>query len=220
MPPIVICGTDTDVGKTIVSSLLVQGLEAIYWKPIQSGLEDGGDTGKVCELLNLTKERYYPEIYKFKAAVSPHWAAEKENLVISPEKLVIPITQKPLIIETAGGIMVPLNRTWLQADQLQKWMCPVVLVARSGLGTLNHTLLSVESLQRRGVPILGLIVNGPKHQDNPRTLEKLTGLPVISELPILKKINSRTLAEIWNTQKLASQFKKLITEHIDARSKT
>jgi dethiobiotin synthase len=145
---IIICGTDTDVGKTIVSSLFVQGLKGIYWKPVQSGTENGTDTKTVCNLLNLEHNRYLSERYKFKAPVSPHWAAEQESSFIEPSNLKLPELDELIIIETAGGLMVPLNRDWLQIDQLKVWGAPIILVARSGLGTLNHTLLSLEALKR------------------------------------------------------------------------
>ncbi len=118
---IIICGTDTDVGKTIVSSFFVQGLKGIYWKPIQSGTEEGTDTKTVCNLLNLEPNRYLSERYKFKAPVSPHWAAEKESGFIEPSNLKLPDLDELIIIETAGGLMVPLNRDWLQIDQLKAW---------------------------------------------------------------------------------------------------
>ena len=138
---IIICGTDTDVGKTIVSSFFVQGLKGIYWKPIQSGTEEGTDTKTVCNLLSLEPNRYLSERYKFKAPVSPHWAAEKESSFIEPSNLKLPELDELIIIETAGGLMVPLNRDWLQIDQLKAWGAPIILVARTGLGTLNHLSL-------------------------------------------------------------------------------
>tara|TARA_B100001250_G_scaffold396773_1_gene403131 strand:- start:510 stop:1166 length:657 start_codon:yes stop_codon:yes gene_type:complete len=207
---IVVCGTDTDVGKTVVSSLLVQGLKAIYWKPIQSGLEEDGDTGRVIKLLNLEKERYIPEIYKFKSAVSPHWAAEIENKMIDPKQLKIPKLTKPLIIETAGGVMVPLNREWLQIDQLQIWKLPIVLVARSGLGTLNHTLLTLEALRERNIPIMGLILNGPLHPDNPSTLEQIGNIPIIAQLPTFERLTGKELSDEWSKQNLGLRFKSLM----------
>ena len=148
-PRIVVCGTDTDVGKTVVSAWLVQGLKAHYWKPVQSGLEDGGDRGRAQALLNLSPDRIEPEAYAFQQPVSPHWAAEQDGISLNPDDLVIPHVSEPLVVETAGGLMVPLTRQWLQIDQLQHWDLPIVLVARSGLGTLNHTLLSLEALNRR-----------------------------------------------------------------------
>lgn len=203
---LIVCGTDTDVGKTVVSSLLVQGLNAIYWKPIQSGLEGGGDRGRVCELLKLSKEEWLPEIYNFKAAVSPHWAAEKESTKIETMKLKLPLVSQSLVIETAGGVMVPLTRKYLQIDQLSKWMVPVILVARSGLGTLNHTLLTIEALSKRKIPIMGIILNGPFHEDNPQTLEQLSGIPVIAQLPFMKALTAENLAKQWEKQNLSEKF--------------
>ena len=207
---LVVCGTDTDIGKTIISSLLVQGLNGVYWKPIQSGLEEISDTKRICTLLDLPKERWIPEVYKFKAAVSPHWAAEKESKSIDPNLLTVPSINSPLIIETAGGLMVPINRKFLQIDLLKKWGLPIVLVARSGLGTLNHTLLSIEALRKRNISILGIFLNGPLHPDNPKTLEEFSKIPIIANIPILKAVNTQTLNEQWRLNNMNSTFKGFI----------
>jgi dethiobiotin synthetase len=196
----VVCGTDTDVGKTLVSAWLVQGLGARYWKPVQSGLEQGGDRATVQRLLDLPADRLLPEAYRLAAPVSPHWAAEREGVQLEPERLALPAADGALVVETAGGLLVPLRRDWLQIEQLQRWELPVLLVARSGLGTLNHTLLSLEALQRRSIQVLGLVLNGPPHADNPRTLEQLGGVPVLAQLPRLARITARELAEQWRLQ--------------------
>lgn len=206
---LVVCGTDTDVGKTVVSALLVQGLAARYWKPVQSGLDpSGGDTGTVEGLLNLPPERLVPEAYRLRLPASPHWAAERDGVRIEAERLSLPSGDDPLVVETAGGLLVPLRLDWLQIDQLAVWQLPVVLVARSGLGTLNHTLLSVEALQRRAIPLLGLVLNGPIHPDNPRTLEAIAGVPVLAELPPLAPLTAEGLAEQWQRLKLASRLQE------------
>lgn len=207
---LIICGTDTDVGKTIVSSLIVQGLKATYWKPIQSGLEENGDTGRVCKILKLPTNRWIPETYKFKSPVSPHWAAEKESIRIDPLNLHLPNSNDFLIIETAGGLMVPLTRQFLQIELIKTWQLPVVLVARTGLGTLNHTLLSLEALRSRNINILGLFLNGPNHSDNPKTLQQFGDVPIIGHLPILSEITSENLAQEWKTQNLESTFIELL----------
>ena len=206
-PPLrlVICGTDTDVGKTIVSALFVQGLEATYWKPVQSGTEGGGDRQRVIDLLGLPEERCQPEAYAFQAPVSPHWAAEQEGRCIDPEQLQLPAIDQPLVVETAGGLMVPLTRHWLQIQQLQRWQLPVVLVARSELGTLNHTLLSLEALRSRHIPILGLVINGPSHADNPRTLNELGDVPLLCELPPLEQLNAAALARQWQVKNVKAK---------------
>ena len=208
---LVVCGTDTDVGKTVVSALLVQGLEASYWKPVQSGLEDGGDRTRVQRLLGLPDERFLPEAHAFQTPVSPHWAAELDEAYLDPADLTLPSHQGSLVVETAGGLMVPLNRQWLQIDQLTHWRLPIVLVARSGLGTLNHTLLSLEALKRRNLSVIGLILNGPQHPDNPRTLEQFGQVPVLAQLPVLKPLNAAALAEQWQLQNLGLKFR----QHLD-----
>ncbi len=200
---LVVCGTDTDVGKTVVSALLVQGLGAHYWKPVQSGLEDGGDSGRVQRLLNLPAERLWPEAYRLTAPVSPHWAAERDGLSIDPARLALPAWDGPLVVETAGGLLVPLRRNWLQIEQIAVWGLPVLLVARSGLGTLNHTLLSLEALKRRSIPVLGLVLNGDPHPDNPRTLAALGGVPVLAELPPLDPLDREGLERQWHRSGLA-----------------
>jgi dethiobiotin synthetase len=195
----------------VVSALLVQGLNATYWKPIQSGLDGGGDRGRLSRLLELPTHRCLPEAYAFQAAVSPHWAAEQENCCIDPKQLVLPEIPGPLVVETAGGLMVPLNRQWLQIDQLQQWQLPVVLVARSSLGTLNHTLLSLEALRIRKLTVFGLVLNGPLHPDNPLTLEQFGGIPILAHLPPLADLNATALAEQWHQQQLSITFKRLLS---------
>ena len=204
---LVICGTDTDVGKTVVSSLVVQGLGATYWKPVQSGLEGGGDSGRLQALLQLPAERLLPEAYRLQTPVSPHWAAELEGITIDPARLALPAVAGALVVETAGGLLVPLRRDWLQIDQLATWGLPVLLVARSGLGTLNHTLLSVEALRQRSIPLLGLVLNGPLHPDNPTTLAALAQAPVLAQLPPLEPLTASGLAAQWQAQDLGRTLK-------------
>ncbi len=194
---LIVAGTDTDVGKTVVSALLVQGLAARYWKPVQSGLADGSDSQSVREILSLPPERILKESYRLQAPVSPHWAAEQEQVLIDPQRLTLPAGDESLVVETAGGVMTPLGRDWLQIDQIRLWGLPLVLVARSGLGTLNHTLLTLEALRHRSIPVLGLVLNGPPHPDNPRTLAELGGVPVLAQLPRLEPLTAAALQEQW-----------------------
>ncbi|MFM7548240.1 MAG: dethiobiotin synthase [Cyanobium sp.] len=207
---LVIAGTDTDVGKTIVSALVVQGLGARYWKPVQSGLAAGSDSARVQELLALPAERLLPEAYRLQAPVSPHWAAALEGVRIDPGRLALPEVEGPLVVECAGGLMVPLrldaDGSLLQIDQLQVWALPVLLVARSGLGTLNHTLLSLEALRQRAIPVLGLVLNGPLHPDNPHTLEALGGVPVLAQLPPLEPLSAKGLQEQWLASALPTKL--------------
>lgn len=202
---LVIVGTDTDVGKTVVSALVVQGLGAHYWKPVQSGLEGPTDSESVQRLIALPRERLLPEAYRLHPPASPHWAAERDGVTLEEARLALPALS-PLVVEAAGGLLVPLRRDWLQIDQIARWGLPVLLVARSGLGTLNHTLLSLEALARRAIPVLGLVLNGPLHPDNPRTLEQLGGVPVLLELPPLEPITAEGLAQRWRDSPLAHRL--------------
>ncbi len=194
---LIVAGTDTDVGKTVVSALLVQGLAANYWKPVQSGLTDGSDSQWVQERLSLPPGRILKESYRLQAPVSPHWAAEQEQVLIDPQRLSLPAGNGPLVVETAGGVMTPLGRDWLQIDQIRRWGWPLVLVARSGLGTLNHTLLTLEALRHRSIAVLGLVLNGPLHPDNPRTLAEIGGIPVLAQLPRLEPLTAAALQRQW-----------------------
>ena len=209
-PQLVVCGTDTDVGKTIVSAWLVQGLKAYYWKPVQSGLDGGGDRGRVRDLLKLSDDRLLPAAYAFQQPVSPHWAAEIDGVELDPRALTLPAVDGPLVVETAGGLMVPLTRRWMQIDQLQEWQRPVVLVARSGLGTLNHTLLSLEALRKRQIRVLGIILNGPPHADNPATLEQFGDVSVLGHLPPLQPLTANALAHEWGRQNLGDAIRSAL----------
>jgi len=213
---LVVCGTDTDVGKTVVSALLVQGLEAQYWKPVQCGLDNGeGDRDRVQRWLGWPAARILPEAYRLQAPVSPHWAAElasgdpeRPGPALEAQRLQLPRVAGPLVVETAGGLLVPLRRDWLQIELIASWGLPVLLVARSGLGTLNHTLLSLEALRRRRIPVLGVLLNGPEHPDNIRTLEPLAGVPLLGCLPPLADINAPALAEQWQRLDLSHKLQQ------------
>ena len=193
----VICGTDTDIGKTLISSFFVRGLNSFYWKPIQSGIESETDSKAVARLTKVNKTQIINEAYIFREPVSPHWAAEIDQKVINFKLLNLPNVDGSLIVETAGGLMVPITRNYLQIDQIKKWDIPVILVCRSGLGTLNHTLLSIEALKKRNIKILGLVINGEKHLDNPKTLTEFSSLPIIAEFPYIQKIDSNNLDILW-----------------------
>ena len=193
----ILCGTDTDIGKTLISSFFVRGLSAFYWKPIQSGIGIETDSEAVYRLSKINKKKILKEAYIFNEPVSPHWAAEIDQKIIKRESLTLPEVNGSLIVETAGGLMVPLTRDFLQIDQIKNWDLPVILVCRSSLGTLNHTLLSIEALKKRKIKILALIINGKKHLDNPKTLSEFSGLPIIAEFPYLKNIEINELDILW-----------------------
>lgn len=198
----IITGTDTDIGKTVFSSALMLGLEEAgrsphYWKPLQSGIVDGVDTRLVQKLSNLDEDRFLPERYIFSEPLSPHRAAELDDVKVDIDELkgkdVIPPCEGDLIIEGAGGLMVPLTRKNLQINLYKKWDIPLILCARTGLGTINHTLLSVEALQARGMTLHGIAFIGEENADNMRTIEEFSGAKILGRLPILDHLNDTSL---------------------------
>ena len=206
----IICGTDTDIGKTLISSFFVKGLNSFYWKPIQSGIESQTDSQTVRALAQVSKDKIIKEAYVFTKPLSPHWAAEIDQKTINFDMLRLPKVNGPMIIETAGGLMVPLTRNFLQIDQIKQWNLPVILVCKSSLGTLNHTLLSIEALKRRNIEILGLVVNGEKHLDNPKTLVEFSGIPLITEFPHITKIDSNNFDIIWKELDIKNKLVSLL----------
>jgi len=197
---LVVAGTDTDVGKTLVSALLVQGLGAHYWKPVQcGGLELGGDRQTVAELSGCPPERLLPNAYALEQPASPNQAADAEGISIDANQLELPPMPGALVVETAGGLLVPFSKKLLQIDMICQWQLPVLLVARSGLGTLNHSLLSLEAMHHRGITVLGLVLNGPEHPNNRKTLEEISGCHVLACLPILPSCKVGSLKNAWYT---------------------
>ena len=210
----IICGTDTDIGKTLISSFFVKGLNSFYWKPIQSGIESQTDSQTVEKLAQVSKEKIIKEAYVFTKPLSPHWAAEIDQKTINFDMLKLPKVEGSFIVETAGGLMVPLTRNFLQIDQIKQWNLPVILVCKSSLGTLNHTLLSIEALKRRNIAILGLVINGEKHLDNPKTLVEFSGIPLITEFPYIKKMNSNNLDILWKELDIKNKLTSLLNSKI------
>jgi len=191
---IFVSGTDTGIGKTVVSAMLTAGLEASYWKPIQSGLEEETDTEFVRRVAEAPEERIIPERYRLNEPLSPHASAEIDGVSISLDDFELPgFSTDHLVIEGAGGLLVPINGEDMIIDLIQKLDVPVLLVVRSELGTLNHTFLSLEALRSRDIPILGVIMNGPKNESNRKAIEKYGELKVLAELDRIKNLNNNTL---------------------------
>lgn len=196
---IVVTGTDTDIGKTVFAAGLARLLDGIYWKPVQAGLEGETDTEAVRRLSGLDERHFLPEAWRLRLAASPHLAAEREGIAIDPDALRIPVVARPLIIEGAGGLMVPLTRRSLNIDLFARWNLPVVLCARTTLGTLNHSLLSLEALRHRRIPILGIAFIGDAHPDNEHTLGAMSGAPVLGRLPRLDPLTPASLREAFGS---------------------
>lgn len=197
--PIFVTGTDTDVGKTVVSAVLTLGLGAYYWKPIQAGLTPTTDTANVRAWTGLPDERFLPESYRLREPMSPHAAAEAEGVPIDVERIVGTVlrTDRPVIVEGAGGLMVPLDADTLMVDLIGRMGLPAVLVARTSLGTLNHTLLSVSELRRRGIPLLGVVLNGEEHDSNRRAIESYGKVRVLGRVPPLEPIDPASLGRAF-----------------------
>jgi len=189
-PRFVVTGTDTDVGKTVFAAALTRALGATYWKPVQSGLDDGADTDTV---RTLGVARTIPEVYRLTAALSPHRAAELDGVEIDPRRLELPTVDGPLVIEGAGGVLVPLTRSMAIADLFAIWGLPVILVARTGLGTINHSLLSIEALRARGVPVAGIAYVGDANPDTEATIAAMGKVRRLGRLPLLDSLSPETL---------------------------
>jgi dethiobiotin synthetase len=197
-PRLIVTGTDTGIGKTVFSAALTAALGASYWKPVQSGLEEETDSEIVARLGRVPPERILPEAYRLVTPASPHLAAEIDGVVIDHAALEPPAVAGPLVIEGAGGLLVPLDRRTLTIDLFARWGLPVVLCARTALGTINHTLLSVEALKARGMPLLGIAFIGEEKADSQRTIADFAGARVLGRLPPLDPLTPESLASAFS----------------------
>jgi dethiobiotin synthetase len=192
----------TDSGKTLVSAILCKALDAAYWKPIQAGYPTDTDTIKGLSPKTLT----FPEAYLLDAAMSPHAAADLEGTVVDLDQIKLPNHTGNLIVEGAGGLMVPLNHSDLIIDLVKKLELEVILVSNIYLGSINHTLLSVEALKARGIPVKGIIFNGSENLATTSIITKHTGFETLLHLPPLEEVNKDTIA-YW-----AKRLKKRLDE--------
>jgi len=190
---LVVAGTDTDVGKTVFAAALVAALDGQYWKPVQCGLADETDADIVERLSGLPKNRILPEVYRLNTPASPHLAAERDGIEIEVDRLVPPVSERPLVVEPAGGLMVPLTRRFLQIDLIARWKLPVVLCAATRLGTINHTLLSIEALKRRTIPLIGVAFIGDEQADSERTIAEMGNVRLLGRLPHVDPLSPATL---------------------------
>ena len=189
----VIVGTDTDVGKTVFSAALAAMLGAHYWKPVQTGLGEETDSQTVARLGGLAAERILPEAWRLPLPASPHIAARAAGVEIDVARLEPPQGMTPLIVETAGGVMVPLTDHFLTVDLLARWGLPAIVVSRTALGAINHSLLTLEALRRRHVPVHGLAFVGDEYAMAQQTIERLGNVRVLGRLPRLDPLNRESL---------------------------
>lgn len=207
-PRIIVTGTDTDVGKTVFAAALAGAIGGHYWKPVQAGLDaDGaGDADAVARLSGLPAERILPEAYRLTTACSPHRAAEIDQVTIDPASLALPAVDGPLVIEGAGGVLVPLTRRLTYADLFRRWRAPVVLVARTSLGTINHSLLSLEALRHRQVPVLGVAFVGEANPDSEATIAAMGDARHLGRLPHLDPLDRASLAAAFRASFAVADF--------------
>ena len=194
-----VTGTDTNVGKTVLCALLVAALDAVYWKPVQTGAVDGTDREAVRVWAGVEEEQLLPETYLFDPPVSPHLAAREAGVRISLNSIEIPEIPAgaKLIVEGAGGVMVPINDRELMRDLMKHLQLPVIVAARTALGTINHTLLTVAALRHAGLTIRGVVMIGDENIENRRAIEQYGNVGVIGQIPVLKKINRWALLDVF-----------------------
>lgn len=193
MHRIIIAGSGTEVGKTVVSAIFTTLLEGDYWKPIQCGDEKDSDTARIKTWVDTDKHQIHVPAYSLKAPFSPHHAARLEGISIKADSIIPPQTTRPLIIESVGGIFVPLTRQLLSIDLFKRWQCHWIVVSKHYLGSINHTLLTIEALKQHQVPILGIIFNGKAQIDSESAILKIAKVPFLGRLLPEKDLNINTI---------------------------
>ncbi len=199
-----VTGIGTEVGKTVVSAILTEALQADYWKPVQAGDLDYSDTHKVKDMVSNSKSVFHDESFALNHPMSPHAAAERDGVEISLEEFKIPKTENHMIIEGAGGLMVPLNRKDCIIDLIEDLGVEVVLVSRNYLGSINHTLLSVAALVSRGISIKGVIFNDEENVDTESVILKMTGLKCLGRVEMEEDLTQEVISNY------ASKFREVL----------
>ena len=202
MRKIFVTGIGTDVGKTVVSAILAEALQADYWKPVQTGTYYGTDADKIKKYISNTKTFIHPESYCLKHYMSPHAASEMEGISIDMNQINLPQTANSIIIEGAGGIMVPLNHKAMVLDMIEKFDAEVLVVVQNYLGSINHTLMTLDVLKNRKLKVLGTIFNGPPHKLSEDIICELSGTKILARVAkenlITKEVVSRYVDEFKN----------------------
>ena len=205
-----ITGTDTGVGKTFFASILMKKYNFDYWKPIQTGKFTENDTLYIKQNIGIEKNRFHEPIYSFKKPLSPHLASRYEKISISIKKIKKPNTIKPLIIEGAGGVLVPLNKKNLIIDLIKKFRLPVIIVSKSILGTINHTLMTLEILKKNKIKVFGVVLNNVKNKkegnDNAKSIETFGKIKVLTQISSVNPITKKRI-EILSKKEFINVFK-------------
>jgi dethiobiotin synthetase len=204
---IVVAGTDTGIGKTVFAAGLADLLGAHYWKPVQAGLEGETDSQTVARLGGLSDDRIVPERYRLQTPASPHHAAAIDGVCIAVDRLDVPDTGgRALVIEGSGGLLVPLDRTTLYIDVFARWRIPVVLCARTALGTINHSLLSIEALRHRKLDLLGIAFIGESNPESERVICEMGRVRRLGRLPRLSPVSRSTLRAAFEASFKSGDF--------------
>ena len=196
MRSLVVAGIGTDVGKTVVSAVLCQSLKADYWKPVVSGTSEGKVDDEIIHELLGEKTRVHPCGYRLSEPLSPHIAARIDGAEIDSANLSVPETSNRLVIELAGGVLVPLNDSQTNLDLLQQWQAPVVVVSRHYLGSINHTLLTLNVLQSKKLNVAGIVFVGEELPDTEAVITRLANVPTLGTLPMVDKVNSEAIIQL------------------------
>jgi dethiobiotin synthetase len=195
-----VTGTDTNVGKTLVAAALTLAFKGYYWKPVQSSLADfPADTKTVQQLTELSDEHFFPNSYALQANLSPNQAAALENITINMFACTLAAPRYPLIVEGAGGVMVPLNAEQNMLDLMEELALPIVIVARGTLGTINHTLLTIQALRQRRLKIHGIVYSGELHNENQKNIEEWSGVRTLFHLPQFAELTNNNF-QTWVRQ--------------------
>ncbi|WP_207532479.1 dethiobiotin synthase [Desertivirga arenae] len=195
MKPIFVTGIGTDVGKTVISAVLVEKLKADYWKPVQSGDLDNSDTTKVKNLISNHQSVFHTEVYRLTQPFSPHKSAALDGVEIDLEAITLPSTTNCLLIEGAGGLMVPLNSKNLIIDLIAKFAPEVILVVKNYLGSINHTLLSIELLKQRNLKIKGIIISGDTDETSEKYICEYSQVSILGRVPTLPVVDKASIKQ-------------------------
>ena len=198
MPDLFVTGTDTGIGKTVLSALLVAALDLDYWKPIQTGASEVTDRQTVIMCAGIPGERTHPEQYIFDPPVSPHLAAELKGVEIEIERIRRPLTSRRLVIEGAGGVLVPINSKLFMLDLARHLQTSVVVASRTALGTINHTLLTIAALRKAQLEITGVVMIGKENRENVQAVERYGHVPVVGWIPWLDRVDRETLRTVFH----------------------